>query len=67
MSKTIKAHAARTAWKIMQDWVDLQLTLIQLDQLEPMEAFLPYVFNPDTGQTFFEHARERSFKQLTAG
>jgi hypothetical protein len=65
MKQTIKAQAARTAWKLMHDWVELQLTLIQLEQIEPMEAFLPYVYNRDTKQTFFEHAKEKSFKQLT--
>jgi hypothetical protein len=65
MEETIKNQAARTAWKIMHDWVELQLSLIQLEQLEPMEAFLPYVYNRDTQQTFYEHAKEKSFKQLT--
>lgn len=65
MKETIRAQAARTAWKIQHDWVELQLTLIQLEQIEPMEAFLPYVYNRDTQQTFFEHAKEKSFKQLT--
>lgn len=67
MKETIRAQAARTAWKIMHDWVELQLTLIELEQIEPMEAFLPYVYNQATKQTFFEHAKEKSFKQLTNG
>jgi hypothetical protein len=65
MRQTIKAQAGRTAWKLMHDWVELQLSLIQLEQIEPMEAFLPYVYNRETRQTFFEHAKQKSFKQLT--
>lgn len=62
---TIQNQAMRTAWKIMHDLVEMQLTLIELDQLEPMEAFLPYLYNDSTGQTFYEHAKGTGFKQLT--
>lgn len=62
--KTIREQAARTAWKIIHDWVDLQLSLIQLEQAEPMELFLPYVYNPESKETFYEHAKNCGFKQL---
>lgn len=64
--KTIRDQAGRTAWKIIHDWVDLQLTLIELEQAEPMELFLPYVYNPESKQTFFEHAKASQFKQLNS-
>jgi hypothetical protein len=65
MKDQINSQAARTAWKIMQDWVELQLTLIKLEQIEVMEAFLPYVYNQGSKETFYEHARSKGFKQLT--
>lgn len=67
MKTQLKAQALRTAWKIMHDWVELQLSLIELEQLETMEAFLPYLYNDGTGETFYEHAKGTGFKQLTNG
>lgn len=66
MKTQLKAQALRTAWKIMHDWVELQLSLIELEQLETMEAFLPYLYSEASGETFYEHAKGTGFKQLTA-
>lgn len=63
--QTIRAQAVRTAWKIQHDWVELQLSLIQLEQAEPMEIFLPYAYNPEAKETFYEHVKKNQFKQLT--
>lgn len=67
MKLTIRQQASRTAWKIIHDWVDLQISLIQLEQAEAMEIFLPYVYNPKSKETFYEHAKNKGFKQLTNG
>jgi hypothetical protein len=61
----LHAQAERTAWKLMYDWVDLQLTLIQLNQVQALEVFMPFiVYNMHTKQTLFEHAIESNFKML---
>lgn len=64
MKETISAQAARTAWKLMHEWVEIQITLIELDQVEVMEAFMQYLYNPETQQTFFEHSKSKSHKLL---
>jgi hypothetical protein len=60
----IRQQAERTAWKIISDWVEIQLSMIQLEQAEAMQIFLPYVYNPATEKTFFESLKENNFKAL---
>ncbi|MES2004322.1 MAG: hypothetical protein V4450_07360 [Bacteroidota bacterium] len=62
--KKIMEQAERTAWKIIADWVQIQLSMIMLEQAEPLQVFLPYVYNPAKEQTFYEQLKESSFKAL---
>jgi hypothetical protein len=62
--KKIPAQAARTAWKILSDWVEAQMAMIELAQVDVMEVFLPYAYNPATQQTYFEAMKERGYKGL---
>jgi len=60
----IEEQSEKTAWKICCDWVEIQATLIKLEQAEFIEVFLPYVYNIEKQQTFFETIKERSYKAL---
>lgn len=62
--EAIREQADRTAWKILFDWVDIQVSLIELNQAEIVEIFLPYAYNPATDQTLFERMKETNFKLL---
>lgn len=53
-------QATRTAWKLVQDWTEVQVSLIQLKQIEFMQAFLPYLW--DGRQTYYQYFAERGFK-----
>lgn len=57
-------QAERTAWKNVKEWVELQATMIKLEQVEFMEVFMPYVFSLEKQKTFFELMKENNFKQL---
>jgi hypothetical protein len=41
------------------------MTLIDLDQVEMMEVFLPYAYDAAKKQTLFEKVKEGSLKLLT--
>jgi hypothetical protein len=61
----IKEQAERTAWKLLADWVDIQISLVELQQVQFLEVFLPYVYDYSKQQTFFEKIEQGGFKQLT--
>ena len=44
--ENIQQQAARTAWKLLSDWVDIQISLIKIQQVELLEVFLPYCWDP---------------------
>jgi hypothetical protein len=55
-------QAGRTAWKIMQDWVQIQMSMIKLKQMKVLQVFLPYVW--DGNQTYYEFLQGNKFKAL---
>ncbi|WP_018306314.1 hypothetical protein [Desulfitobacterium hafniense] len=57
------AQAERVAWRIIKDWVEAQMAIIETQMVQFEEVFLPYMLN-HRGQTFFEAYK---LKQLDAG
>jgi hypothetical protein len=50
-------QARRTAWRIIKDWTEAQIAIIQAGQAELVEVFLPYMLHPGTGQTMYQQFR----------
>jgi hypothetical protein len=65
--QNILQQAERTAWKIISDWVEIQISMVQLEQADLIQVFLPYVYNPATEKTFYNQIKDNNFKQLTNG
>ncbi len=57
-------QAERTAWKNVYEWVAIQATMIQLEQVEVIEVFFPYIYDMGRQQTLFERAKESNYKAL---
>lgn len=60
-------HAARVAWRIVKDWVEAQLAIIQTEMVTIDQVMLPYMRNGDDGRTVFEQYQERQQRLLEKG
>jgi hypothetical protein len=60
----IAAQAERTAWKIIHDWVEVQVSMIKLEQAEFTQVFLPYAYDVSTNETFYDKLKASGFKAL---
>lgn len=59
-----REQARRTAWKLLDDWVAIQTTMIEIEQVEFAEVFMPYMFDFKSEKTFYELAKQSGFNQL---
>ena len=59
-----EAQARRVAWRIIQDWCEAQLAIIEAGQAQLAEVFLPYAITPG-GQTLFQHLQGGTLKLLS--
>ena len=60
-------QSQRTAWKLLHDWVHVQISLIQMGQADAVQVFLPYAYNTLSRCTLYEKFKEGGFKALTTG
>lgn len=54
--KCDREQAERVAWRIVKDWVEAQMAILESEMVQMDEIFLPYMVN-DSGQTLFEAYR----------
>jgi hypothetical protein len=56
-----KQQSLNVAWRIMKEWLEVQFTLIKLNQAEAIEIFLPYMVTGEN-RTLYQDMKENQFK-----
>ena len=56
-------QAARVAWRIIKDWLEAQLAMIQAGLVDLAQVFLPYAQSA-SGETVYESMRSQRFSSL---
>jgi hypothetical protein len=56
----LQAQASRVAWRIIKDWVDAQLAIIETEMVTLEQVFLPYMQVKDN-KTLYEVMIEKRF------
>lgn len=55
------AQAHRVGWRIIKDWLDAQLTLLNIQLVKVSEIFLPYAYDSQSDQTLFQKMENNGF------
>lgn len=63
----VRAQAERVSWRILKDWIEAQLALIESGQAEMGQVFMPYAVMARDGKTMYELFVESNLKQLGSG
>jgi hypothetical protein len=59
-----REQAAKVTWRIIKDWVEAQLAIIEAEQAEMIEVFLPYMQDAKTGETFYQSLESKGLGNL---
>lgn len=57
--KATREQAERVAWRILKDWVEAQMALLDIQMVRFEEIFLPYI--EVQGRTIYERLEEKQF------
>lgn len=60
--ESCRKQAARTAWKNLMELLQIQLAMVEVRQVDLMQALLP-IFS-DGSKSFYQSLKERDFKPL---
>ena len=56
-SKCNDEHAQRVAWRIVKDWVEAQMAIVEAQLADMAEVFLPYAVHK-SGETLYNHIKK---------
>ncbi|MEO7264430.1 MAG: hypothetical protein ABIW38_05925 [Ferruginibacter sp.] len=60
----LQQQANKTAWKILSDWTEIQCSMILLGQAKPLQMFLPFMYDMNNNETYFEKVTAGKIKLL---
>lgn len=69
VKESLREQAAKTAWKLIADLVEVQVSLFRIGQVEALEIFLHALCPPDAERSLYEVVRDgggKALKQLTS-
>jgi hypothetical protein len=52
-TEKLRSQAQRVAWRILKDWVEAQLAMVETEQAEMGEVFMPYAITNE-GKTMYD-------------
>lgn len=52
--KATKEQAEKVAWRILKNWIEAQMALVEIEMVKMEQIFLPYAVIDASGQTVFE-------------
>lgn len=56
-------QAERTAWKNVSEWIDIQASLVMMEQADFIQVFLPYAITKE-GETVYDSFKKNPTKLL---
>ncbi len=62
--KWVAEQAERIAWKQQYEILHLQLGQIEMNQLERLEVFFPYLYDVSRNETYYQKIKAGGFKGL---
>lgn len=57
--KDTTEQATKVAWRIIKDWIDAQMAILETEMVKMEEIFLPYILNKN-GQTVYQMFEEKT-------
>jgi len=57
-----KEQAMKVGWRILKDWIDVQLTMLQVKNAKIEQIFLSYIYDVASDKTMYEVIEEKGFK-----
>ena len=58
--KATRQQAERVAWRILKDWIEAQMALLDIEMVRFEEIFLPYI-EMQNGQTIYQQLEQKQF------